>query len=243
MLFQTLTFMFFGLLLGALVWRMWEQRELERERAERNAQLAELGTKVDDLAHDLRTHLSTIQLDLYVASTAPPEARERAMRQAQQVVDRAAALLRGVRRAAGNEPPASRSVEDIVRGGIEMARTHGADVRLDVRRPMTFEGQEGTALRVFNNLLTNAMTAARADGGSEIHVEIDGCIRVTNRITGPMPPGEAIYGRGVSGSGSSGVGLAIAREQAAELGWSVSHAVEDGRVTFTVASDEIARTG
>lgn len=84
------------------------------------------------------------------------------------------------------------------------------------------------------NLLANAVREAAAAGG-EVRVDLaDDVLRVTNPLAAGAAPPEGLWDEGVSGGGSTGLGLTIARDLAAKIGWRIRHETEGREVSFVV---------
>lgn len=238
MLVETVLLSVLAMTMGAFIWKTWQQRELERERAQRNERLALMGRDADDLAHDLSSYLSAVMIDLHLAEVTDSQRRLESIQSAQALANVASELLRTIRREAGTVVKDEYSVENIVRGSVAAAQRYGDNVELHVKRPVMFQGPPASAIRVVHNLLTNAILATRRAAHGTVVVELDEEMRFRN----PLPAGERIderlFERGVSGVGSSGSGLAIAMHHAAQVGWEVHCKCENGEVVLSVGNTE-----
>lgn len=217
-----------------VLWHLWRSRQTELQRAERNAELAQLSRTMEGIAHDLQNLMGLITSNLSAASSLKSED----LRQMIEDVERAAwSASRLVEAARGATAPilSSRSVEGIVRLQVALMRREGVPVTLRVSGDFQYRGTDLDAQRVIQNLFANAAReAARFDEGKVI-VDLDReALRVTNPVERGLALPASIWEHGVSFRGSSGTGLTVAREAASRIGLTVTDEQGDGQVTFVI---------
>lgn len=177
---------------------------------------------VGDVSHQLRSRLTALQLRLETLTTHPdPEAAEDA-RAAQEQADRLAAVLDellAAARAASEiraEPiELSALLAEVADDWRPLLRSEGRALRLRVPEGFLARATPARLREVIGVLLDNALrhgdgtvtvTARRGDRDGTVVVE------VTDTGTGvPDELAAHVFERGFSGSGSTGVGLALAR--------------------------------
>ncbi|SFQ21189.1 Signal transduction histidine kinase [Amycolatopsis arida] len=177
---------------------------------------------VGDVSHQLRSRLTALQLRLETLATHPdPEVVDDA-RSAQEQADRLAEVLDELLAAAraasevGAEPVDLASVLPVIaEEWRQMLRAEGRGLRLRVSDGLMARATPGRLREVVGVLLDNAL---RHGGGnvtlSARRGDADGTVVVEVSDGGPGVPDELaphIFDRGFSGSGSTGVGLALAR--------------------------------
>jgi two-component system OmpR family sensor kinase/two-component system sensor histidine kinase QseC len=220
---------------------------------------------VADAAHELRSPLTALRLELQLLDRAPDEAaRREARRHLGAAVERAIHLVGQLLTLARNEPReaagalASLALAEPVAEG--MADVHGAagvkglDLSLDAQ-PATVRGDREALRTLVRNLLDNAVRHAPAGGCVRVRIRpgptADGgaaegaVLEVADSGTG-IPPAERerafdrFYRRASAPEGGSGLGLAIVKAIADRHGAQVrlGDAPEGGlgvRVTFPPA--------
>ena len=242
MTLAAITFALFASLLGFAIWWVWQQRELARKQAEMNAELARLGQTVRSVAHDLDNLFAIVLANLSSAESLPPHEMKEMLSDVERAATSASRLVRAMRGAKA-APHGMGSTEPILRLVVALLQ-RDVSIVVDVRGDMPFRGSDSDALRVIQNLLVNAMREAKTIPGSSIDVTLDRTeLRITNEVRDPTFLTDHIYRPGVTGRGSSGLGLAIARDAAAAIGWSIRHEVSGGRVTFVVSPSSGAPAG
>ncbi|MBI2898469.1 MAG: hypothetical protein HYY06_33265 [Deltaproteobacteria bacterium] len=236
MLIETLLFTLFGLLLGASIWWTWRQRQMAQKQAEMNEQLATLGKTVDGVAHDIAQLAGVLALSLEAAKGEPPEEARRTYSDAEQAARAVRSLIDAVRRRPEQARSGPGSVDGILRMTVALMKRAKAPLAVPcIEGDLAFDGAEIDAIRVIQNLLSNAVREAEKIPGAIIDVVLrDGLLTVTNPVVDPSKLDDGIYEWGLSRSGSSGTGLAASRELAAKLGWTIRHVVEGSSVTFIV---------
>lgn len=123
------------------------------------------------------------------------------------------------------------TTEEIVRMHVEVL-DDVVPIDLEVQGDLPHGGQADGVVRLVQNLLINAVRETQRAGGGVAICLRDGELTVSNRVCDACVMDESIYERGVSGADSSGVGLAIARQMATQIGWELDHRVEGEHVTF-----------
>lgn len=254
MLFATLIFSAFALVLAIMAWWIWAQRQYARQQAEILKQQAELLQKqaaVNDRLTDLGRQLHAIAHDLFDLFTIVCMCCDSARRLSDEelkhtldivraATDSAVLMLRAMLSAGRPDIQIDTvcliDLEATLRLAATMMQRAGESrIDLSIKGDLRGRGSCGTALRVVQNLLGNALEEARHIPGAGVHVELcDGELRISNPVRDPSLLGEHIYEEGTSGTGSGGYGLPIARHCAALLGWSISHELAGDRVTFIV---------
>jgi len=231
----------------ATVWR-WEggeglallditrQREAERARRELTA----------NVAHDLRTPLTTIRLLLEELKPAGPLPApwERLIQELDRLIRLVNTLLDLARLEAGEWPLAYEAldVRAWVQGWVErfapLWQARGLAVRLDLPEGLRVWADPEWAGRALGNLLENAIQFTPAGGEVRVRAWSEGeWVAVEVADTGPgIPPEdlprifERFYrGRRHRGGGGSGLGLAIARHAVEAHGGRIQAFSEPGR--------------
>jgi two-component system OmpR family sensor kinase/two-component system sensor histidine kinase QseC len=202
-----------------------------------NALLARLGAAlqaqrafVADAAHELRSPLTALKLQLDLVRRAPDEAaRAGAVRELAAGMDRAQRLVEQLLALARAEPGgaegtlADTDLAEVARQAaadtVPLASARGVELELDAPRAVTVRG-DAAALRVMaRNLIDNAVRYAGPAGRVSAAVEADGrhaVLRVDD--SGPGIPAEErarvfdrFYRRDGGDTSGSGLGLAIVR--------------------------------
>lgn len=177
---------------------------------------------VGDVSHQLRSRLTSLQLRIEELTSVQDEdvAREAgaALEQAERLADVLDELMAAAReaRAVGAEPvDLGAELNEIAEEWRAPLRNHGRTLKLRVQAGLLAKVSPARLREVIGVLLDNALrhgsgpvTLAARDGNSGDTVVIE----VSD--TGPGVPDELaehIFERGVSGGGSTGLGLALAR--------------------------------
>jgi signal transduction histidine kinase len=232
-MWEVLVFTLFALLVGTMVWWMWQQREVARHHAQATAELAALGQSMRALAHDLRFSMDIIVATTERARTITPGGLPEVLGSLELAARSAAEMVGSM------DGPAARrklaSAEGVVHLGVITLRSLGVPIDLRVDGMIRFSGTEPTALRVVQNLLANAVHETSQIAGGRVRVEIgDGRLRITNPVRNPELLDDSIWREGVSHTGSEGLGLSATRQAAARVGWTVRHEVAERDVAFVV---------
>ena len=206
--------------------------------AELNRLLARLAIAFDaqrafvaDAAHELRSPLTALKLQLQLLARAPDEAaREEARGKLGAAIERSMHLVEQLLTLARSEPEVSRSLvnplalEEVVRAGIAdahpLAATRGTEVSLDAPGHVVVHG-DADALRVLvRNLIDNSIRYGPANGIVQVRVSAEpggGAILQVDDSGPGIPEAERerafdrFYRRDGSGEGGSGLGLAIVK--------------------------------
>ena len=231
MIIETLLATTVALLLGGAAYLTWRQRETARKEADLNRKLAEIGESVDALAHDLGNLLQVLDFSVLKASEAEDEEeRLKVLSDLGMAMGSAKAMLSALRMRTGAQKKPVGSVEGIVRLTASLLRRAGNRVEIDVGGDMRYDGPDVPVIRIIQNLLFNAVREASSVTHGRVKVEIQpDRLTIVNPVRDPADLDERIYLPGRSGVGSSGSGLAIAREAAEDLGWTISHEVVSDR--------------
>ena len=217
-------------------------REVAPLIAELNRMLSRLAEAFDaqrafvaDAAHELRSPLTALKLQLQLLERAPDDAaRDEARGKLSAAIERSINLVEQMLTLARNESEGSRpqlqplSLQAVVRLGISdtqmLADVRGTEVSLHAPHPVTVLG-DGDALRVLvRNRLDNAIRYAPANGSvqAQVWAEPAGGARLEVDDSGAgIPEAERertfdrFYRRDGSPEGGSGLGLAIVKAIAA----------------------------
>lgn len=185
---------------------------------------------VADAAHELRSPLTAVRLQLQLLDRAPDEAaRAEARAELGAAVDRAVHLVEQLLTLARNEPRASgdeltsisldAAAADGVADSHALAQARGIDLRLDATPGCLVRGDR-EALRVLvRNLVDNAVRYTPAGGRVLVRVHRAGGATVLEVAdSGPGIPAaererafDRFYRRASAPEGGSGLGLAIVR--------------------------------
>lgn len=216
---------------------------------ELNRLLARLAEAIDaqrafvaDAAHELRSPLTALRLQLQLLARAPDEAaREAARDKLGAAIERSMHLVEQLLTLARNEPEGARSqlqplaLDEVARVGIAdahaLAAARGTELSLDAPHSVVVQG-DSDALRILvRNLIDNAVRYTPADGSVRVHVaaETGGGARIEVDDDGPgIPPTERdrafdrFFRRDGSAEGGSGLGLAIVKAIASRHGATVA---------------------
>jgi signal transduction histidine kinase len=215
---------------------------------------------VADAAHELRSPLTAVRVQLQLLDRAPDEvARIEARGELGAAVDRAIHLVEQLLTLARNEPRASGdeltavSLDTATADGIAdshaLAQTRGIDLRLDATPGCLVRGDR-EALRVLvRNLVDNALRYTPAGGQVQVRVHPAGSATVLEVIdSGPGIPApererafDRFFRRASAPEGGSGLGLAIVRAIAERHGAQIELGDAPGgglmvRVSFPTSS-------
>jgi signal transduction histidine kinase len=188
---------------------------------------------IADAAHELRTPLTAVKLQAQIARRAEsPEAREAALAQLADGVDRAAHLVEQLLAMARLEPVDRQSafepvaLDALLKNAVAAfsAQAEAADIDLGVGAcvALTVQGQAASLRMLLNNLIDNALRYTPRGGRVDVELsETPGQARLTVSDTGPGIPAaeraralerfQRLAGADIPGSG---LGLAIVREVA-----------------------------
>ncbi len=179
---------------------------------------------VGDVSHQLRSRLTALQLRLEALTAVPDEytaaeARE-ALHQAERLADVLDELLTAAReaRALGAEPvDLARELTAIAEEWRDVLRTEGRSLRLRLNAGLFAKVTPARLREAIGVLLDNALRhgggtvtlSARGGDGAGTDTVV---VEVTDAGAGvPDELAPHIFARGVSGAGSTGLGLALAR--------------------------------
>jgi two-component system, OmpR family, sensor kinase len=229
-----------------------------------SAALAAQRAFVEDAAHELRTPLAALKLQVQLARQAPdPVERARALADLEAGIDRASHVVRQLLTLAGLEPgtaterPSARvRLADLVRQAVAdhalLAERRGVDLGATRVSEEAAPRGDAPALRtMLANLVDNAVRYAPAGGRVDVAAGIlRGRPWLEVADTGPgIPPAERlrVFDRfyrlpGAAGAGS-GLGLAIVSAIAERHGAAVVLGETEGggltvRITFPAAAEE-----
>jgi len=184
---------------------------------------------VADAAHELRSPLTALRLQLQLLVRAPDEvAREAARDKLGAAIERAIHLVEQLLTLARNEPESARSqlspvaLDEVARVGIAdahaFAAARGTELSFDAPQRIMVQG-DGDALRILvRNLVDNAVRYTPANGCVQVRVvaEPGGGARLEVDDSGPGIPAtererafDRFFRRDGSPDGGSGLGLAI----------------------------------
>lgn len=108
-----------------------------------------------------------------------------------------------------------------------------ASIDAAIRGDLAHGGASSAAARIVQNLFHNAIREAKRAGGAVVVRLNDDSLSIRNQFRPGVNLTDAIYQRGTSTEGSTGLGLALCKELAQTCGWSLSQAVNGNDVTFT----------
>lgn len=233
----------FALVLGLVLFRVWRDRTLADERAAANEERAALAEAVQAIAHDLDNLFGILLGNLSTAHDLPPDELDEALHDVERAAGTAKLLVRALRGDAMGEA-ADEPVSGIVRVLVALHRRRGAAIQARTNGDLLYTGKSADAFRVIHNLLANAVREAGTIPGGEVALEVRaGELRITNPVRDASKLDDSIWTRGVSGARSSGLGLAIARESAARIGWRLRHDVDASSVCFVIEAEQGAESG
>ncbi|MCA9607732.1 MAG: HAMP domain-containing histidine kinase [Myxococcales bacterium] len=223
----------FALGAGSALFWTWRKRWAAEQRAKEQAALAAVGRNVDELAHDLSNLIGLIHLNLRMAPMVDEEDRDEVLADLGHSAEMVYAMFRRIR--GRSEDLEGASPEQLLQTLTHMVRRTGVEVTLDIEAPLRAEGSPLAFLRLAENLLMNAAREATLAGVPRLRVRMtEASLEVENPIRSATSLDDSIYESGVSRSGSTGRGLAIAKAAADALGCALTHHVEGRMVTFVV---------
>jgi two-component system OmpR family sensor kinase/two-component system sensor histidine kinase QseC len=196
---------------------------------------------VSDAAHELRSPLTALKLQLQLIRRAPDEAsRLEAVDALTAGIDRAARLVEQLLMLARTEPGApmaemrpvdlTEAARQAVADTVPFALSRGVEFELVASGPVTVQADAATLAVLVRNLVDNAARYAPASSRVEVRVDRDGqAPRLRVDDAGPgIPPDERervfsrFYRRAQGDEEGSGLGLAIVRGIAARHGAEVT---------------------
>jgi len=196
---------------------------------------------VADAAHELRSPLTALNLQLHLLTRAPDEAaRSEAGGKLGAAIERATHLVEQLLTLARHEPDAARgslqtlALDEAARAGVAdahpLAAARATDVSLEAPQRVEVVG-DADALRILiRNLVDNAVRYSPANGTVKVRVGADatGATLVVDDSGPGIPPAERerafdrFYRRGGTVEGGSGLGLAIVKAIASRHGATVT---------------------
>lgn len=195
---------------------------------------------VADAAHELRSPLTALKLQLKLLREAGDEAaRKAAMEQLAQGVERATRLVEQLLALARAEPGAAQTLAaldlaDVAREALAdllpLASARGSELSLQADAPVPLQGDRNGLIALVRNLADNALRYAPAGARVELLLVLDdGAPLLTVDDSGPgIPPAERgkvfdrFVRRSAQGESGSGLGLAIVRSVAQRHGATLS---------------------
>ena len=223
----------FTVVAASLIFHSWRRRWLAERLAAENRSLADEGRSALDLFHDYANLAELIQRSARESDELDPAELRRRLASIRE----ASRLLHTSYREAAGQRVERRAASEVVDAYARLISMAGTDVELELEGTLPYEGAPMHVVRVVENLLENAAREAALAGEPAIRVALtDARLEVENRVRDPSILDEAIYEAGVSSSGSTGLGLALARESAAAIGWTLDHRVDGDRVVFAVTA-------
>jgi len=219
--------------------------ELNRLLARLGAAFSKQRAFVADAAHELRSPLTALSLQIQLLDRAPDEpARAEARARLGRAIERAIHLVAQLLTLARNEPegtPAPLSplpLEPSVREGVAdvqpLASERGIALSVELAAPVWVRG-DAEALRILvRNLVDNAVRYTPRDGKVRVRVTTQGtgsaeraCLSIED--TGPGIPAaerervfDRFYRRADAGAGGTGLGLAIVKTIAERHGAAIT---------------------
>ena len=227
-----------------------------------NALLQRLGTSLNtqrafvaDAAHELRSPLTALKLQLQLLQRATDEAsRSAAIGALGEGITRAARLVEQLLALARSEPGAqlpaatridlSELVRQSVADTLPLARARGTALALFADAPVPVNGDAAALTALVRNLADNAVRYSPPGAQVELRVSMDGGVpTLTVDDSGPGIPAEdhervfdRFYRRARGDEPGSGLGLAIVRSVAEQHGASVALATSKlGGLQVTVS--------
>ena len=196
---------------------------------------------VSDAAHELRSPLTALKLQMQLLQRAPDDAARQAAGDALNAgIDRAARLVEQLLTLARAEPGAPRAplaaldLSEVVRAAVAdtvpFAHARGSTIELFADAPVWVQGDATTLTVLARNLADNALRYAPAGARVELRVAQAGAaalLRVDDSGPG-IPPDERarvfnrFYRHAAGDEAGSGLGLAIVRSVADRHGATVS---------------------
>jgi two-component system OmpR family sensor kinase/two-component system sensor histidine kinase QseC len=202
-----------------------------------NALLQRLGQSLDtqrgfvaDAAHELRSPLTALKLQLQLLRRAGSDAERTAAAEALAAgIERAARLVEQLLTLARTEPGGalaplqpldlSELVREALADTVPLAMARGTQLELEADTPVHIDGDRAALTALVRNLADNALRYSPPGGRVELRVALaDGVPTLQVDDAGPgIPPAERervfdrFYRRGLSDEPGTGLGLAIVR--------------------------------
>jgi two-component system OmpR family sensor kinase len=221
-----------------------------------DAALTAQKTFVADAAHELRSPLAALKLQLQLAERAvDADARQLALARLHERLDRATHLVQqllSLARHEGGHSAGQRAPVDlgtlldgVVRDNLLLAESRAIDLGIDRPASIVIDGNEDSLRVLLNNLVDNALRYTQAGGRVDLQARcIDGRAALVVADNGPgVAPAhrDRLFDRFFRPEGNlawgSGLGLAIASNIAAHHGAAITLGEGDGgrglRVTVT----------
>ena len=196
---------------------------------------------VSDAAHELRSPLTALKLQMQLLKRAPDDAaRTEAVEALNAGIDRAARLVEQLLTLARAEPGAPAAalgpidLSEVVRAAVAdtvpFALSRGTAIELYADTPVPVQGDAATLTALARNLADNAVRYAPSGSRVELRVYTDGAVPVLQvDDAGPgIPPEERervfdrFYRHAAGDEAGTGLGLAIVRSVAARHGAAVA---------------------
>ena len=227
---------------------LWHQRQtaddLAAKNAEEAAKNAERAAEVDALhsvAHDLDNIFGTLIGNASTAYDMTPEEVVEVFASVEAAARNGRRMIRALRGSTG--APSEQSFEAALRLIANTHRRCGTNIDIRVESDLRFIGQPEHAFRIVYNLLGNAAREIQGMDGATIRASLSKTeLRITNPLRASAVISDRIYERGYSAHGSSGLGLQIVREVAAEIELHVHHELAEGQITFIVSTEPVSAT-
>ena len=213
-----------------------------------NGLLQRLGQTLDvqrafvaDAAHELRSPLTALKLQLQLLHHSPDDAARNAATQALgEGITRAAWLVEQLLALARNEPGApalpfaALDLAEIARRAladtVPQALTHGSELELQADAPVPLQGDAASLLVLVRNLVDNAVR--HSPPGTAVQVRVDSSAQGAELVVDDAGPGippeerervfDRFYRRNPAATEGSGLGLAIVRTVATRHGATVT---------------------
>ena len=195
---------------------------------------------VADAAHELRSPLTALKLQLQLLRRAPDDrARAAAIDGLGAAIDRAARLVEQLLTLARTEPGVpSGTIEpidlsELVRQALAdmnaMAQAKGTELVLDAAVPVRIDGERAALVALVRNLVDNAVRYSPSGSRVDVCVraEVDGALLQVDDSGPGIPAAERLrvfdrfYRRNAGGEDGTGLGLAIVRSVAERQGASL----------------------
>lgn len=197
-----------------------------RSYVRRQSELAQMDEERERamLVHDASNAMMSMQLLVELADLEPDESSD-AMKAVETLND----MLKMMR--PGAQGLGDSTLAQAVHSAHAVFRRQ-AEIELEVAATGPTWPTKDARLLAHNLISNAAREAQKLDGTVRVHLE-DGLLRVSNPVSPGTELGDEIYEEGVSGSGSTGLGLAGCRRVIESHGGSLAHAIEGEEITFT----------
>jgi two-component system OmpR family sensor kinase/two-component system sensor histidine kinase QseC len=193
---------------------------------------------VSDAAHELRSPLTALKLQLQLLKRAPDEAaRAQAVEALSAGIERAVRMVEQLLMLARSEPGAPPSLREtldlaeVVRQAsadtVPYALSRGTEIELYADEPVMVQGDRAALAALARNLVDNAVRYSPPGSRAEVHVlhDTDGSAVLRVDDAGPGIPADErervfdrFYRRDDAGESGTGLGLAIVRSVASAHG-------------------------